>query len=53
MDLGVDEEVDFRAAYFHLRGSSMPMSRAAVINFLNLMVVEGFLEHREVTAKGG
>jgi predicted transcriptional regulator len=29
------------------------MSRAAVINFLNVMVEEGFLEYKETTAKGG
>jgi hypothetical protein len=50
---GVDGEVDSRAAYIHLRGSSTPMSRAAVINFLNMMANEGFLEYREATAKGG
>ena len=48
-----DGEVDSRAAYIHLRGSSKPMSRAAAINFLNMMAEEGFLEYREVTAKGG
>jgi len=49
----VDGEVDSRVAYIRLRGSSTPMSRAAVINFLNVMVEEGFLECREATAKGG
>jgi len=29
------------------------MSKASVINFLNMMVDEGFLECREATAKGG
>jgi len=48
-----DGEVDSRAAYIHLRGSSTPMSRAAAINFLNMMAEEGFLEYREATAKGG
>jgi len=48
-----DGEVDSRAAYVHLRGSSTPMSRAAAINFLNMMAEEGFLEYREATAKGG
>jgi hypothetical protein len=50
---GVDGEVDSRAAYIRLRGSSTPMSRATAINFLNMMVEEGFLEYREATAKGG
>ena len=48
-----DGEVDSRAAHIHLRGSSTPMSRAAAINFLNMMAEEGFLEYREATAKGG
>jgi hypothetical protein len=48
-----DGEVDSRAAHIHLRGSSTPMSRAASINFLNMMTEEGFLEYREATAKGG
>jgi hypothetical protein len=29
------------------------MSRAAVINFFNMMAEKGFLAYREVTAKGG
>jgi hypothetical protein len=49
----IDGEVDSRAAHIHLRGSSTPMSRAAAINFLNMMAEEGFLEYREATAKGG
>jgi len=49
----VDGEVDSRAAYIRLRGSSTPMSRATAINFLNMMADEGFLEYREATAKGG
>jgi len=49
----IDGEVDSRAAHIHLRGSSTPMSRAAAINFLNMMADEGFLEYREATAKGG
>jgi len=28
------------------------MNRASVINFLNMMVDEGFLKYREATAKG-
>jgi hypothetical protein len=50
---GVDREVDSRAAYVYLQGSSMQMSRASVIHFLNMMVEEGFLVYREATAKGG
>jgi len=49
----VDGEVDSRAAHIHLQGSSTPMSRAAVINFFNMMADEGFLKYREATAKGG
>jgi len=33
--------------------SGTSMSRASVISFLNRMTREGFLEHREVTDKGG
>lgn len=50
---GVDGEVDSRAAYIRLQGSSTPMSRATVINFLGAMVEEGFLMRREATTKGG
>ena len=50
---GVDGDVDSRAAYIYLRGSSTPMSRAAAINFLNEMAYGGFLAYREVTTKGG
>jgi hypothetical protein len=50
---GVDGEVDSRAAHVYLLGSSSPMSRAAVINFLNMMAEEGFLGYREITTKGG
>ena len=50
---GVDREVDSRAAYVYLQGSSMPMSRASVIHFLNMMAEEGFLGCRETTTRGG
>jgi hypothetical protein len=49
----VNGEVDSRSAYVHLQGSTVPMSRATVINFLKDMAEEGFLEYREATTKGG
>jgi hypothetical protein len=49
----VGGEVDSRAAYIRLRGSSSPMSRSSVINFLNVMAEEGFLVYREATTQGG
>jgi len=49
----VNGEVDSRMAHAHLLGSETPMSRASSINFLNMMVREGFLAYREVTTKGG
>ena len=50
---GVNGEFGSRAAHVHLLGSSTPVSRAAVIIFLNVMVEEGFIVYREATAKGG
>ena len=49
----VNGEVDSRMAHAHLLGSETPMSRASSINFLNMMVREGFLAYREATTKGG
>jgi hypothetical protein len=45
--------VDSLAAYEHLQASGLGMSRASCIQFLNLMVEEGFLVYEEGTAKGG
>ena len=45
--------VDSLAAYEHLQASGRGMSRASCIQFLNLMVEEGFLVYEEGTAKGG
>jgi Fe2+ or Zn2+ uptake regulation protein len=46
-------EIDSRTAHTRLRGSATQVSRASAINFLKKMAEEGFLEHREVTSKGG
>jgi len=50
---GVGGEIDLRTAHTRLRNSTTPVSRASAINFLKKMAEEGFLEHREVTSKGG
>ena len=47
------EEIDSRTAHNRLKGSATQVSRASAINFLKKMTEEGFLEHREVTSKGG
>jgi predicted transcriptional regulator len=46
-------EIDSRTAHTRLKGSATQVSRASAINFLKKMAEEGFLEHREVTSKGG
>jgi len=46
-------DVDSRTAYHRLQKTPYAMSRATVINFLNEMVDEGFLDYRETTGKGG
>jgi len=46
-------EIDSRTAHTRLKGSATQVSRASAINFLKKMTKEGFLEHREVTSKGG
>jgi len=50
---GAGGEIDSRTAHTRLRGSATQVSRASTINFLKKMAEEGFLEHREVTSKGG
>jgi hypothetical protein len=50
---GVGGEIDSRTAHTRLKGSATQVSRASAINFLKKMAEEGFLEHREVTSKGG
>ncbi len=39
--------------YLQDLGGEAAMSRASVINFLNRMVDEGFLDYEEATGKGG
>jgi len=50
-----EEPMKSRAVYDYLQdiGGEAAMSRATVINFLNAMVDEGFLDYEEVTGKGG
>jgi len=50
---GAGGEVDSRTAHALLKGSASQVSRASAINFLKKMAEDGFLEHREVTSKGG
>ena len=49
------EPQDSRAVYEHLQTADIEgaKSRASVINFLNYMVDEGFLDYVEETGKGG
>lgn len=49
----INQEVDSKTAYNHLRETETPMSRASVINFLNKMANKGFLQYSETTTKGG
>ena len=46
---------DSRAVYQHIQGAGVPgaKSRASIINFLNHMVEEGFLDYEEKSTKGG
>lgn len=41
-----------REVYFHV-SNNMEISRASIINFLNLLVDDGVLEYTETTGKGG
>lgn len=46
---------DSRAVHSHIKTAGVPgaKSRAAIINFLNHMVQEGFLDYEEKSTKGG
>ena len=49
------EPQDSRAVHTHIKAADVPgaKSRAAVINYLNHMVEEGFLDFEEKSTKGG
>lgn len=46
---------DSRAVHQHIKTAGVPgaKSRASIINFLNHMVQEGFLDYKEKSTKGG